>query len=668
MLIHFDHDSGLSIQGEWICLESIFPVLNGQIIRESTIKRLVQGEDAFALQYTAPQVFDGVITLELVPEGQEKCRLRYHVRDYSGELNSFGIHISEIQNLKTFLRNGYHSWDGSSYEDPESWLTANSSSSRVVTGFGMTQLIPRYGSGSMILGFDRHDRYQQTFSFQIQRSPVSLTIQTVWDQKQTASGIVNSSEWLEIFDHNEIEQALLDWARLIAAASPTPPRLDSPSISGWCSWYQLYGYITEEVILDHLEGFATWKKSVNFPDMVFQIDDGFTPEMGDWLKVKPQFPSGMKPILDEIRSAGLTPGLWIAPFMVGNRSQLFHQHPDWVLQERGTGQPFVQWKLYAENRWFKRSEEYYILDATHPEAFEYLRSVFRTWKVEWGCEYFKTDFLYFGCAYGPEDVVYHTPGKTRIEIWRSVAEMIRQEIGDSIWLGCGCPLWASVGLVDAVRISGDVGVQWHGDLAAESLLRDLVTRNFANHILWQIDPDCILLRNKFHHLTDLEVQSLAIFAGFSGGVVMTSDHLGELDQSRLSLWRLLLPDGRRKARIPFLGTSPVIYRHKIHRQDGDDSQLWKSENLDPVIILVRDADNPEGPHAVYIFNTCQKEVQRTIPLESIGFRGPLYLYEWPEYQQAGSSQWQVQAKLRPHEGKLFFLSRNPLTDLSPVLP
>ena len=93
--------------------------------------------------------------------------------------------------------------------------------------------------------------------------------------------------------------------------------------------------------------------------------------------------------------------------------------------------------------------------------------------------------------------------------------------------------------MDAVRIGRDVGVAWSGDYSAQSLLRDQACRNFANHILWQSDPDCVLLRERFHDLSDEEVKSLAIYAGMTGGVMITSDHLGELSSDRLMLWRLL---------------------------------------------------------------------------------------------------------------------------------
>ena len=169
--------------------------------------------------------------------------------------------------------------------------------------------------------------------------------------------------------------------------------------------------------------------------------------------------------------------------MVGNRSKLFKQHPDWVVHDVETGKPIVQWKTYGEFRWHKQSGEYYTLDVTHPDAFSCIRNVFHTWWHEWGCDYFKVDFLFYGAEYGPTRAKWHTSGLTRIEIWRKMAEMIRAEIGDALWLACGSPLWAAVGLADGIRIGGDVGVKWSGSLSAESLLRDQATRNFANGVL-----------------------------------------------------------------------------------------------------------------------------------------------------------------------------------------
>jgi hypothetical protein len=93
-----------------------------------------------------------------------------------------------------------------------------------------------------------------------------------------------------------------------------------------------------------------------------------------------------------------------------------------------------------------------------------------------------------------------------------------------------------------MRISRDVGVSWKGDFSAEGLLRDQVTRNFANGLLWQADPDCILLRDRFHELSDDQVRSMVLFAGLAGGLVMTSDKLDELPESRARLFAALLSE------------------------------------------------------------------------------------------------------------------------------
>ncbi len=456
------------------------------------------------------------------------------------------------------------------------------------------------------------------------------------------------SERLLIFEHPQVEGALREWARRVAAASPIPPRQSEP-ITGWCSWYNLYNYATEENILQHLQGVREVSRRNNLPMQVFQIDDSFTPEMGDWLEVKPQFPRGMKPLLDDIRAAGFTPGLWIAPFLVGNRSHLYHNHPDWILREQDSGEPLAHMKLYGEFRWGKRSEEYYILDASHPGAFEYLRQVFRAWRREWGCEYFKTDFMYFGCAYGPERVRYHTPGLTRIEIWRRAAEMIRAEIGSALWTGCGCPLWAAVGLVDGMRIGRDVGVEWSGSQSAQSLLRDQATRNFTNHIFWQNDPDCILLRERFHNLADGEVQSLALFAGMSGGLMMTSDALEELSPGRLALWRLLLNPDRGPCDYPLLGQSEVITK------PGSGKTIHELQLLDPVCIQVRHTQ----PGAVFIFNTGDSPVQHTTTLTSLGLPQEQYVYDWNSGTALDEPTNTLRAALPAHGGALFFVQSHP---------
>lgn len=624
----------LRLESSIVSLAGLYPVLNGSVL---PLAATVQSESSLTFSVGG----GALMHVEVLADSDTRCWMKYWLEGLPDDyrLQSFGIRFYTVENLRAFLRNGYFSWDGSYYVAPEEYPVATT-----LQGYAMAQLLPLFGTGSVVAGFDRHDRYQQTFTLQRGEIGFSLTIETVWDEKKRQASERIESERLVIFEHSGVEDALRDWAQVVAQAMP--PRLTAPPIKGWCSWYNLYAYITEENILDHLRGAQQMVREESLPMWVFQLDDGFTPEMGDWLDVKPQFPRGMKPLLDDIRAAGFTPGLWIAPFMVGNRSRLFREHPDWVVKDRETGQPLAHMQFYAEFRWHKRSEEYYILDTTHPDAFEYLREVFRIWRNDWGCQYFKTDFMHFGSEYGPDRAVWHQSGLTRIEIWRRAAEMIREAIGDAIWLGCGCPLWTSVGLVDAVRIGRDVGVEWRGDsLSAQSLLHDQATRNFANRILWQADPDCILLRERFHHLTDAERRSLALYAGMMGGLVMTSDDISYLSMEWLELWKqiLFLPPG--ECHYPLLGQSPLAL------QPGENGRL-SMRALDPVLVQVRVPDDKQRPFIVFILNAGETPVQRTYPLTSLGLPAGLYITGENPPQPINS----LNINLQPHDGALLYLT------------
>lgn len=651
MIVTVTPEGELRFDSPLVSLSHVRPIINGTVQEglQPVIDQTPNG--AIHLCYTLPAV--GTFGVDIVT-GKRPCSLHYWLEGLPDDftLDSFGIRFDRIENARAYLRNGYFSWDGSFYVDVEG-AAAIPSAPGLEKGYAVTQLLPFFSGGSVIVGFDRHDRFQQIFTFDTHQHPLALTIETLWDRKDRRGLARCMSERLVLFEHPGGEDALREWARIVADAAPVPPRLSTKRIMGWCSWYNLYAYITEENILDHLRGAAQVKQRENLPMWVFQIDDGFTPEMGDWLEVKPQFPRGIKPLLDDIRAAGFVPGLWIAPFMVGNRSHLYQEHPDWVVKDRLTGGPLAHMRFYAEFRWHKRSEEYYVLDTTHPDAFDYLRQVFRAWRYDWGCEYFKTDFMHFGSEYGPDRAVWHENGLTRIEIWRRTAAMIREAIGDAIWLGSGCPLWAGIGLLDAARISRDIGVMWEGSYSAQSLLRDQATRNFGSGILWQADPDCILLRERFHNLRDTEIRSLAIYAGMAGGLAMTSDALDELSEDRLRLWKLLLNLPTSECRFPLLGQSPIVYQPS--RQDG--SKLPEPRTIDPVIVQVSAShQRHEYEYAVFIFNVGEVPIQRRYPLRLLGLDAPLHAYDWTAQHRYPDAIEEISCTLPPHDGMLLLLS------------
>jgi alpha-galactosidase len=556
-----------------IALGAIEPLIDGAVPRIAKYER----QESWMLW----RLQDGGAVRLTVEHGENIERIQVALEETGIAPLSLGFRVS-ASGVRSYLRNGYQSWDGSFFVPPGTPGGDGPEPKAPTLGFAMTALLPERGSGALVIGFERHDRFQTRFRFGGTSETMMIDVETLLDCTGAQTG-----ETLLVFDADDVEEALRSWSSFVASASPLPPRLPARRITGWCSWYSLYAAIDEGLILEHLRAAATFRDARGVPLEVFQIDDGFTPEMGDWLDVKPQFPRGMAPLLAEIAQAGFRPGLWIAPFMVGNRSRLFAEHPDWVIKDRVTGTPLVQMRFYGEFRWHKRSEEYYILDITHPGAESFIRTVFRTWAREWGARYFKTDFMYFGAEYGPDRVQWHQSGLSRTAIWRRMAALIREEIGeDALWLGCGCPLWQSVGYVDAVRIGRDIGVEWHGEYSAESLLRDQLTRNHASHILWQSDPDCILLRDRFHHLSDDEVRSLALFAGLSGGVLMTSDKLDDLPEERAALLEHLLTLPVLRCSFPGLGETTGVIEQVVELADGSFRNMFNVSDRKASVLCV----------------------------------------------------------------------------------
>ena len=448
---------------------------------------------------------------------------------------------------------------------------------------------------------------QHRFRFDFADGPLTLDTMCVWDRVAPCDGVC-TAEPILLFAHEGVEEGLRAYAGAVAAASPLPPRLPPPRITGWCFWYNLYAAIDEPPVLEHLAAARPFRDRPGAPLRALQIDDGFTPEMGDWLEVKPQFPRGMAPLLGDIRAAGFTPGWWIAPFLVGNRSRLDRDHPGWVVTERGTGAPLVAYRFYAEFRWHKRGEEYHVLDGTHPEAEASIREVFRAWARDWAAGYFEVGFMHVGSDHGAGWACRREAGLTRIECWMRMARPIREEIGEALCVGSGCPLLPPTGLFDGLRIGRDIGVTWTGHHAAQPLSRDQATRNFLNGILWQADPDCILPRDRFHDVSDTQIRSLALFAAHAGGVLMTSDHLAEIAPARAELFTALLREEAHSCDFPLLRQAGISYRHG-HRAGGTPTL---AAHTDPVLVR-RISASPAGGGTLSVFNTGDLPVERLLP-------------------------------------------------------
>ncbi len=98
----------------------------------------------------------------------------------------------------------------------------------------------------------------------------------------------------------------------------------------------------------------------------FVLDDGWfhgrrddTAGLGDWLVDEEVWPDGLAPLIDHVRGLGMEFGLWFEPEMVNPDSDLFRQHPDWILSAGAGREPLLH-----------RHQQ--VLDLTRPEVVDHV--------------------------------------------------------------------------------------------------------------------------------------------------------------------------------------------------------------------------------------------------------------------------------------------------------
>ena len=104
---------------------------------------------------------------------------------------------------------------------------------------------------------------------------------------------------------------------------------------------------------------------------LFLLDDGWFANkyprnddhagLGDWQENKSKLPNGIASLVKEAQNDGVKFGIWIEPEMVNPKSELYEQHPDWVIKQ-------------------PKREEYYfrnqlVLDLTNPKVQDFVYGI-----------------------------------------------------------------------------------------------------------------------------------------------------------------------------------------------------------------------------------------------------------------------------------------------------
>lgn len=322
-------------------------------------------------------------------------------------------------------------------------------------------------------------------------------------------------------------------------------------ISGYSSWYNRYQNISEESIIEDLNGCAKVMRGGE----LFQIDDGWEPCVGDWLECDAiKFPNGMKSAADAIHQKGYKAGLWLAPFVAQKGSRLAEEHPDWLLKVNGE-----PWS--CGSNW----GGFWSLDIDNPEVIDYIEKVFARVFGEWGYDFVKLDFLYGAAPFG-------NAKETRAGRMIRALKFLRRVCGQHPILACGVPLMPAFGLVEYSRVSCDVTLDWddkpwmriiHRERpSTRHAMKTTVFRRQLNGRAFLSDPDVFFLRDNNIRLSKTRKLLLAGVCALFGGVFLTSDNIGEYSGMAMSEYKRLsaLREGEVRSVESKGGRVTVVYQ------------------------------------------------------------------------------------------------------------
>ncbi len=292
----------------------------------------------------------------------------------------------------------------------------------------------------------------------------------------------------------------------------------SEPVLGYTSWYYRYRDISSEWLKKNLQALPSeWS--------VFQVDDGYQTVVGDWQDFTAGFADGLKPLFKQVVDAGKKPGIWCAPFIVHETSNLYRAHPEWLLRDEAGESvlcgDFPHW-----------GGKFFALDTELSSVKSHISDMVNVFK-EWGARFIKADFLY---ASGK----VHAGGLPRAARASRAHKFLYDECqaqGITL-LSCGATSASAYLNCDFARIGPDVLPSWEdphtGHFASRekcstrASIVNAITRFPLNICMHGNDPDVYMVRDDENRLTSEQRALLMRVNHIFGQLVFCSDYWEEV--------------------------------------------------------------------------------------------------------------------------------------------
>lgn len=376
--------------------------------------------------------------------------------------------------------------------------------------------------------------------------------------------------------------------------------------------------------------FEKLKKQINFltekhpllPVQTIVINKGYC-VAGDWLEPDENWPGGLENAAREIFKHGYRAGIWIAPFVVSNRSNLIKKHPEWLIKN---SEGRVKLEMANEN------ETFYTIDPSNEGVKKYLKTVFQSLR-KMGFIFYEMDYLEWGLK-DSKTVKMDSQDRSSVQILREALDIIRQEIGyGSLVMADNTAFQPVIGFADIVKTSSSCDAGWN-DAGVKNMVRETYFTQYFNNILWQNNPGEINIIDNQTFSEDEKI-SLALWKAFLGGAVCCSDDFTKMTTEQLEFFRFLEPAKLiQNIRFPY----------------------WPSVTEIKVAVRYYNSYNSWG---ILFFNDKDISVSKSFSVNELTESDTLYVFNWkPGFIIPFGSMSNVNIDLMPHQSRLLWLSQS----------
>lgn len=190
--------------------------------------------------------------------------------------------------------------------------------------------------------------------------------------------VFTTPESLQVYSANGLGGMSQVWHHFIQQkVSPTQYQ-GTPRPTYLNSWEAAYFDVNHDMVLD----LADEAKTMGVEMLV--LDDGWfqgrnddSSSLGDWFSDIKKFPQGVEETARQVKAKGLKFGLWFEPEMVNKESELYRQHPDWLIQ--------------VPNRTLSTGRSQHVLDLSNTDVIEYLYERLDSFLSSGAIDYVKWD-------------------------------------------------------------------------------------------------------------------------------------------------------------------------------------------------------------------------------------------------------------------------------------